>query len=129
MPQELVQAEEAIAQIAAGRIVVVIDEEGREGAGDLVVAAEAASSEVVNFMAHHGRGFISLAMTPERCDELELPLLPRRGAAQHELAFTSSIEAREGVTTGISAADRARTIAVAADPAHAAADIVRPGHV
>lgn len=129
MAQQFVQAEEAVAQIAAGRMVVVVDDEAREHAGDLVLAAEFVTPDAVNFMVTHGRGFLCLALTPERCDTLELPLMSRRGSAGHERAFTISIEARDGVTTGISAADRARTIAVAADPTFGASDIVRPGHI
>lgn len=129
MGDVFVKAEEAIAQIAAGRMVVVTDAATRENEGDLVVAAEFATPDVVNFMARHARGLICLALEPDRCDELDLSLMPSKGDAQFGTAFTESIEAREGVTTGISAHDRARTIAVAIDPAAGAADVVRPGHV
>jgi 3,4-dihydroxy 2-butanone 4-phosphate synthase/GTP cyclohydrolase II len=123
-----VRAEDAIAQIASGRPVVVTDAEHRENEGDVVVAAEFATPEVVNFMVRHARGLVCLALEPGRCDALNLPLMSGRGDA-FGTAFTVSIEAREGVTTGISAADRARTIQVAIDPRATAADLARPGHV
>jgi 3,4-dihydroxy 2-butanone 4-phosphate synthase / GTP cyclohydrolase II len=129
MAKVFVDAEEAIAQIAAGRKVVVTDAEHRENEGDVVVAAEFATPETVNFMARNARGLICLALPEARCDELNLPLMPRSGDSKFGTAFTASIEARHGVTTGISAQDRAHTIRVAIDPASTMNDIVRPGHV
>jgi 3,4-dihydroxy 2-butanone 4-phosphate synthase/GTP cyclohydrolase II len=123
-----IRAEDAIAQIAAGRMVVVTDAEHRENEGDIIVAAEFATPDVVNFMVRHARGLVCLALEPQRCDELNLPLMSGRGDA-FGTAFTVSIEARKGVTTGISAADRARTIQVAIDPTSTPADLTRPGHV
>ena len=129
MGQVFVGAEEAIEQIAAGRIVVVTDAATRENEGDLVVAAEFATPDVVNFMARHARGLICLALEGDRCDELHLPPMPQSGDSQFGTAFTISIEARHGVTTGISAHVRARTVEVAIDPEAGPADLVRPGHV
>jgi 3,4-dihydroxy 2-butanone 4-phosphate synthase/GTP cyclohydrolase II len=120
---------EVIDEIRNGRMVVIVDDEDRENEGDLVVAAQMATPEVINFMAKHGRGLICLSMTPDRIDKLGLSLMSTDNRSQFETAFTTSIEAREGVTTGISAADRARTISVAIDPNHGAEDIVTPGHV
>ena len=121
--------EEAIEDIRAGRMVIVCDDEDRENEGDLTVAAEFATPETINFMAREGRGLICLALTPGRCDELGLDLMAAKNESPFETAFTVSIEARDGVTTGISAADRARTIAVAVDPAASPRDLVQPGHV
>jgi len=121
--------EEALADIRAGRMVVVCDDEDRENEGDLTMAAQFVTPEAVNFMATHGRGLICLALTPKRCDELNLGPMVAQNEARFQTAFTQSIEAREGVTTGISAADRARTIQVAVDPECDANDIVQPGHV
>ena len=121
--------EEAIEDIRQGKIVVVADAPDRESEGDLTISAQFATPEAVNFMASHGRGLICLCLTPERCEELELPMMTARNQAQHQTAFTVSIEAREGVTTGISAADRARTIQVAIDPTKTARDLVQPGHI
>ncbi|MCX7643975.1 MAG: 3,4-dihydroxy-2-butanone-4-phosphate synthase [Rhodobacteraceae bacterium] len=112
-----------------GRMFILIDHEDRENEGDLVVPAQMATPEKINFMATHGRGLICLAMTAERIDALGLPLMAQANSSRHETAFTVSIEAREGVTTGISAYDRARTIAVAIDPTKTAADIATPGHI
>ncbi len=120
---------EAIEEIRAGRILVVLDDEDRENEGDLTVAAEKVTPEVINFMATHGRGLICLAMTAERCDELELPLISPRNTSRFGTAFCEPIDAREGVTTGISAHDRARTIRLAIDRAARASDLARPGHV
>jgi 3,4-dihydroxy 2-butanone 4-phosphate synthase/GTP cyclohydrolase II len=108
---------------------ILVDDEDRENEGDLVIPAQMADAEAVNFMARYGRGLICLAMEHQRIAELGLPLMTRSNASRHQTAFTVSIEAREGVTTGISAADRARTIAVAIDPACGPADIATPGHV
>jgi 3,4-dihydroxy 2-butanone 4-phosphate synthase / GTP cyclohydrolase II len=121
--------EEAIEDVRNGRLIVVVDAADRENEGDLVVAGQFATPEAVNFMAKEGRGLICLCLTPERCDELDLPPMWHRNEAPHGTAFTVTIEAREGVTTGISAADRARTIQVAIDPTKGSRDIVRPGHV
>jgi 3,4-dihydroxy 2-butanone 4-phosphate synthase / GTP cyclohydrolase II len=121
--------EEAIEEIRAGRMVVVCDDADRENEGDLTLAAQFATPEAINFMAKHGRGLICLALTPTRCDELGLQLMAAKNESPFETAFTVSIEAREGVTTGISAADRARTIQVAIDPGAAPRDLVQPGHV
>jgi 3,4-dihydroxy 2-butanone 4-phosphate synthase / GTP cyclohydrolase II len=119
----------AIAEIRAGRTVIVCDGEDRENEGDLVMAAQFATPESVNFMAKEARGLICLALSSERCDELGLSPMTRRNQSLHETAFTVSIEARHGVTTGISAHDRARTIQTAIDPASTAEDLVRPGHI
>jgi 3,4-dihydroxy 2-butanone 4-phosphate synthase/GTP cyclohydrolase II len=121
--------EEAIEEIRAGRIVVVCDDEDRENEGDLTLAAQFATPEAINFMAKEGRGLICLALTPGRCDELGLDLMAAKNESPFETAFTVSIEARDGVTTGISAADRARTIQVAIDPTSSARELVQPGHV
>lgn len=129
MGEVCVGIEQAIEQIARGRMVVVVDAADRENEGDLVVAAELITAETVNFMARWGRGLICLALTPDRCDHLGLSLLPRRNGTSFDTAFTVSIEARHGVTTGISAHDRARTIQAAVDPDSTPDDLVRPGHV
>ena len=121
--------EEAIEDIRQGKMVIMVDDEDRENEGDLVIAAEKVTPEAINFMAKYGRGLICLALTPERCDELQLPLMAPEGNALHGTAFTVSIDAREGITTGISAADRAHTIKVAIDPKTKPSDLVRPGHV
>jgi len=121
--------EEAIEDIRAGRMVVVCDDEDRENEGDLTMAAQFATPEAINFMATHGRGLICLALTPERCDELGLDLMAAKNETPLQTAFTVAIEAREGVTTGISAADRAHTIQVAVDPESKPHDLVQPGHV
>src|SRR5919206_501473 len=109
--------EEALDDIRAGKMVVVCDAEDRENEGDLTIAAQFVTPEAINFMAKEGRGLICLALNPERCDELGLDLMAAKNESPFETAFTVSIEAREGVTTGISAADRARTVQVAIDPA------------
>lgn len=125
----LASIEAIIADARNGRMFILIDDEGRENEGDLVVPAQMATPDAVNFMARFGRGLICLALTRQRVGELRLPLMPRRNTSRHETAFTVSIEAREGVTTGISALDRARTITVAIDAAKGADDLVSPGHV
>lgn len=119
----------ALAEIRAGRMIVVVDDEDRENEGDLTIAAEFATPEVINFMARHGRGLICLALTEERLDYLRLGMMTAHNTSQHGTAFTESIEAREGVTTGISAYDRARTIQVAISPESRPSDLVKPGHV
>ncbi|HTI16668.1 MAG TPA: bifunctional 3,4-dihydroxy-2-butanone-4-phosphate synthase/GTP cyclohydrolase II [Trinickia sp.] len=125
----LASTPEIIAELKAGRMVILVDEEDRENEGDLVLAAEFVTPEAINFMARYGRGLICLTLTQERCKQLNLPLMTYKNGTQYGTAFTVSIEAAEGVTTGISAADRARTIATAvareARPEH----IVQPGHV
>ena len=121
--------EEALEDIAAGKFVVVVDDEDRENEGDLVIAAEHITPDAVNFMATNARGYICLSLTPERCEELGLELMTAKNDTPYETPFTVTIEAREGVTTGISAADRATTIRVAADPAKGRDDIVKGGHV
>ena len=112
-----------------GRMFILVDDEERENEGDLVVPAQMATPEAINFMAKHGRGLICLALSADRLRELDLPMMARHNRSRHETAFTVSIEAGEGVTTGISASDRARTIAVAIDPTKGYRDIVSPGHV
>jgi len=121
--------EEAIARCREGRMVIIVDDEDRENEGDLAIAAEKASPAAINFMAKHGRGLICLAMTEERCNELDLPLMVRDNTSPFGTAFTISIEARGKITTGISAADRAATILTAIDPATRPDDLLRPGHV
>jgi 3,4-dihydroxy 2-butanone 4-phosphate synthase / GTP cyclohydrolase II len=121
--------EEALEDVRAGRMVVVCDAEDRENEGDLTMAAQFATPEAINFMAKEGRGLICLALTPERCDELGLDLMAAKNESPFETAFTVSIEARHGVTTGISAHDRAHTIQVAIDPKSAPEDLVQPGHI
>ena len=128
-PSPFSTVEEAIEDICQGKAIVVADAPDRESEGDLTIAAQFATSAAVNFMASHGRGLICLCLTPERCDELDLSMMTARNQAQHQTAFTVSIEAREGVTTGISAADRAHTIQVAIDPTKGPRDLVQPGHV
>jgi len=121
--------EEIIDDARNGRMFILVDHEDRENEGDLVIPAQMATPEAVNFMATHGRGLICLALPGTRIDALGLPLMASNNSSRHETAFTVSIEAREGVTTGISAHDRARTIAVAIDQGKTAADIATPGHV
>jgi 3,4-dihydroxy 2-butanone 4-phosphate synthase/GTP cyclohydrolase II len=121
--------EEAIEDIRAGKMVVVCDAEDRENEGDLTLAAQFATPEAINFMAKEGRGLICLALTPERCDDLGLDLMAAKNESPFQTAFTVSIEAREGITTGISAHDRAHTIQVAIDPNARPHDLVQPGHI
>ena len=121
--------EEVIEEAKAGRIFILVDDENRENEGDLCIPAENATPEAINFMAKHARGLICLAMQRSRVEQLGLPLMSQNNATRLETAFTVSIEAREGVTTGISAHDRARTISVAIDPGKTREDIVSPGHV
>ena len=120
---------ELVAELAAGRMVILVDEEDRENEGDLVLAADHVTPEAINFMAKHGRGLICLTLTRERCERLQLPPMAARNGTKHSTAFTVSIEAATGVTTGISAADRARTIAAAVAPDAQATDLVQPGHI
>jgi len=121
--------EEALEDIAAGKMIVVVDDEDRENEGDLVMAAEFVTPDAINFMTRQAGGWICLTLTPERCDELGLELMSLKNESAHETPFTVTIEAREGVTTGISTADQATTIATAVDPDKGRADIVVPGHV
>ena len=120
---------ELIEEAKQGRMFVLVDDEDRENEGDLVIPAQMATPETINFMAKHGRGLICLAMERERVEQLGLPLMSLRNGTRHQTAFTISIEARDGISTGISAFDRARTIQVAIDPSKGAGDIVTPGHV
>ncbi|OYT72020.1 MAG: 3,4-dihydroxy-2-butanone-4-phosphate synthase [Chloracidobacterium sp. CP2_5A] len=125
----LASIEEAVADVQAGRMVIVVDDEDRENEGDLVCAAEKVTPDIINFMAKYGRGLICLSLTEERCDALDLPLQVANNTSGFGTAFTVSIEAKRGVTTGISAADRATTILTAVNPATRPADLARPGHV
>jgi 3,4-dihydroxy 2-butanone 4-phosphate synthase/GTP cyclohydrolase II len=120
---------ELVAELAAGRMVILVDEEDRENEGDLVLAAELVTPAAINFMARHGRGLICLTLTRERCERLQLPPMASRNGTKHGTAFTVSIEAATGVTTGISAADRARTVQAAVARDAIAADLVQPGHI
>src|SRR5882724_11777031 len=120
---------EAIEEIRAGRILVVVDDEDRENEGDLTIAAEKVTPQIINFMATHGRGLICVAMTGERCDILRLPLISPQNTSNFGTAFCESVDARIGVTTGISAADRTRTILACIDPGTRPGDLARPGHV
>ena len=121
--------EEALDDIRAGKMVILVDDEDRENEGDLTMAAEKVTPEAVNFMARHGRGLICLSLTPERVEHLQLPMMVRNNTSAFKTAFTISIEARKGVTTGISAADRATTILTAIQEETKAEDLVSPGHV
>jgi 3,4-dihydroxy 2-butanone 4-phosphate synthase/GTP cyclohydrolase II len=123
------RVEVAIGDIRAGKMVILVDDEDRENEGDLTMAAELVTPEAINFMATHGRGLICVTLTEERVNQLGLNMMAPNNKSPYETAFTVSIEAREGVTTGISVADRARTIQVADDPQYSAHDIVTPGHV
>ena len=125
----LVPIEEIIEEARNGRMFILVDDEDRENEGDLVIPAQMATPDAINFMATHGRGLICLTLTRSRCEQLGLELMSRNNGTRHETAFTVSIEAREGVTTGISAGDRARTVAVAIDAGKTRDDIVTPGHV
>lgn len=125
----LVPIEEIIEEARNGRMFILVDDEDRENEGDLVIPAQMATPDAINFMATHGRGLICLTLTRARCEQLGLELMSRNNGTRHETAFTVSIEAREGVTTGISAGDRARTVAVAIDAGKTRDDIVTPGHV
>jgi 3,4-dihydroxy 2-butanone 4-phosphate synthase / GTP cyclohydrolase II len=126
---KLATTDEIVAELSAGRMVILVDEEDRENEGDLMIAADFATPEAINFMARFGRGLVCLTITAERCAQLRLPLMARRNGTRFATAFTVSIEAAAGVSTGISAADRARTIRAAIRPNARPADIVHPGHV
>ncbi|MGX9354791.1 3,4-dihydroxy-2-butanone-4-phosphate synthase [Roseobacteraceae bacterium S113] len=121
--------EEILDDARNGRMFILIDHESRENEGDVIIPAQMATPDAINFMAKHARGLICLAMTSDRVDALGLPLMAQHNSSRHETAFTVSIEAREGVSTGISAADRALTVSTAIDPTKGAADIATPGHV
>jgi 3,4-dihydroxy 2-butanone 4-phosphate synthase/GTP cyclohydrolase II len=120
---------ELVADLAAGKMVILVDEEDRENEGDLILAADHVTPEAINFMARHARGLICLTLTRERCERLQLPPMTSRNGAQHGTAFTVSIEAATGVTTGISAADRARTVQAAVRREAKPSDLVQPGHI
>jgi 3,4-dihydroxy 2-butanone 4-phosphate synthase/GTP cyclohydrolase II len=128
MQADFTDVQTALAEIRAGRMIVVVDDEDRENEGDLTIAAEFATPDVINFMAKYGRGLVCLALTEDRLDYLRLGMMTSHNTSQYGTAFTESIDAREGVTTGISAFDRARTIKVAIDPASRPTDLVKPGH-
>jgi 3,4-dihydroxy 2-butanone 4-phosphate synthase/GTP cyclohydrolase II len=121
--------EDAVAAIRAGRMVIVVDDEDRENEGDLTIAADKVTPDAINFMARYGRGLICLSMTPERLDELEIPLMVSQNSSRFETAFCVPIEAKASTTTGISASDRAATVRAAVDPATRPADLARPGHM
>ena len=127
--QVLVGAEQIIDEARNGRMFILVDDDDRENEGDLVIPAQMATPDAINFMARHGRGLICLALTQDRVEQLQLPLMARTNGTRHETAFTVSIEAKTGVTTGISAADRARTVAVAIDAGNGPDALVSPGHV
>ena len=129
MPNTLASTEEIIAELRAGKMVILVDEEDRENEGDLVLAADHVTADAVNFMAKHGRGLICLTLTRERCQQLNLPLMVRDNGTSMGTNFTVSIEAASGVTTGISAADRALTIKTAVAPNAKPSDLVQPGHI
>jgi len=129
MEHKIASVEAAIEATRAGKMVILVDDEDRENEGDLCMAADFVTPEAINFMARYGRGLICLTLTPERCDELDLPMMASQNTSRFETAFTISIEARDGVTTGISAADRATTVKAAVAPDARAEDLVRPGHI
>ncbi|MCX8160624.1 MAG: bifunctional 3,4-dihydroxy-2-butanone-4-phosphate synthase/GTP cyclohydrolase II [Candidatus Saccharicenans sp.] len=124
-----ISVEEALEAVRAGRLIIIVDDEDRENEGDLMVAAEKVTPEIINFMAKFGRGLICLSLTRQRVEELQLPPMVRENTARFGTAFTVSIDAREGITTGISAYDRARTVLTAINPATRPGDLARPGHI
>ena len=128
-PVPISPVEDIVADMRAGRMVILVDEEDRENEGDLVLAADHVTPEAINFMARYGRGLICLTLTRERCELLKLPPMATRNGTKHSTAFTVSIEAAEGVTTGISAADRARTVQAAVAKNATVNDLVQPGHI
>src|SRR5246127_5158947 len=128
-PSPFCTVEEAVEEIRNGRMIVLVDDEDRENEGDLAMAAEKITPEAINFMAKHGRGLICLPLTEERCDELHLPLMSPINTSVHGTAFTEAVDARVGVTPGISASDRAVTILTAIDPKTKPQDLARPGHI
>ena len=127
--KQVTSVDEAVQAVKAGRIIIIVDDEDRENEGDLMVAAEKISPEIINFMTKHGRGLICLPLTRQRLEELHLPLMVTENTARYQTAFTVSIDAKEGVSTGISAFDRAKTVQAALDPATKPEDLARPGHV
>src|SRR6202046_4449543 len=129
MKMPFVTVPEALEEFSRGRMIIVVDDEDRENEGDLTLAAEFVTPEAINFMAKHGRGLICLTLTEERANQLHLSPMTQANTSRFGTAFTESIEAREGVTTGISAHDRAHTIRVAIDTRSTAHDLARPGHV
>jgi 3,4-dihydroxy 2-butanone 4-phosphate synthase/GTP cyclohydrolase II len=126
---QTISVEQALENVKAGRLIIIVDDEDRENEGDLMVAAEKITPEIINFMTRHGRGLICLPLTHQRMGELDLPLMVSENTARFQTAFTVSIDATEGVTTGISAYDRAKTVLAAIDPKTRPADLARPGHV
>jgi len=124
-----ITVEQAIEEIAAGKMVILVDDEDRENEGDLTMAAEKVTPEAINFMAKYGRGLVCLSLTSEKCDQLDLPMMVKNNTSPFETGFTVSIEAKRGVTTGISAADRATTILTAVADTATSRDLVRPGHI
>src|ERR1700691_2975534 len=129
LSQYLSSIEDLIEEARNGRMFILVDDEDRENEGDLIIPAQFATPDAINFMARHARGLICLALTQQRVDKLGLPLMSQQNGSRHQTAFTVSIEAREGVTTGISAADRSHTIAVAINPESTRDNITTPGHV
>jgi len=127
--REFISVEEAIARLAGGEQVIVVDDEDRENEGDLIFAADKVTPEAINFMARHGRGLICIALTAERCDELDLPLMVEKNTSMHGTAFCVTVEAKHGTTTGISAHDRAATVRTLVDPDTSPDDLRRPGHM
>jgi 3,4-dihydroxy 2-butanone 4-phosphate synthase / GTP cyclohydrolase II len=127
--EKTISVEQALAEIQAGRMIIIVDDEDRENEGDLMVAAEKVTPETINFMTKHGRGLICLPLTRERLEELQLPLMVADNTARYQTAFTVSIDAKQGVSTGISAYDRAKTVLAAIDPATKPEDLARPGHI
>src|SRR5262245_8547351 len=128
-PSPFARIEDAVEAIGRGEMVIVVDDEDRENEGDLTIAAERITPDAINFMARHGRGLICLSMTPERLDELEIPLMVEKNSARFDTAFCVPIEAKATTTTGISARDRAATVLAAIDPATKPSDLARPGHM
>jgi 3,4-dihydroxy 2-butanone 4-phosphate synthase/GTP cyclohydrolase II len=128
-PSHFARIEDAVDAVRAGKMVVVVDDEDRENEGDLTIAADKVTPEAINFMARYGRGLICLSMTPERLDELEIPLMVSQNSSRFDTAFCVSIEAKGRTSTGISASDRAQTVLVAIDPATRPSDLARPGHM
>src|SRR6201998_1850645 len=128
-PSQFARIEDAVEAFRAGRTIIVVDDADRENEGDLTIAAEKITPEAINFMARYGRGLICLSMTPERLDELEIPLMVSQNSSRFETAFCVSIEAKARTSTGISAGARAATVQAAIDPATRPSDLARPGHM